>query len=147
MRIAIGSDHAGFELKESLRGFIGDLRHDAMDLGTNSTEPVDYPDVSAAAGRAVLEGRADRAIIICGSGAGACVAANKLRGIRAAVAHETYTAHQMVEHDDVNVLCLGARVVGTHVAVEVVAAFLNATFSHEERHRRRVAKVNELDTR
>jgi ribose 5-phosphate isomerase B len=103
--------------------------------------------VAAAAGRAVLEGRADRGIVICGSGAGACVAANKLRGIRAAVAQETYTAHQMVEHDDVNVLCLGARVIGTHVAVEVVEAFLNATFSHEERHRRRVAKVNELDAR
>ncbi|MGH8926162.1 MAG: ribose 5-phosphate isomerase B [Acidimicrobiia bacterium] len=147
MRVAIASDHAGLALKSIVVDAVVAAGHSALDLGTHTTEPVDYPDVAAAAGRAVLEGRADRGIVICGSGAGACVAANKLQGIRAAVAHETYTAHQMVQHDDVNVLCLGARVVGTHVAVEVVEAFLNATFSHEERHWRRLAKVKELDAR
>jgi ribose 5-phosphate isomerase B len=147
MRVAVASDHAGLALKEIVVEALVAAGHSALDLGTHTSDPVDYPDVAASAGRAVLEDRADRAIIICGSGAGACVAANKLRGIRAAVAHETYTAHQMVEHDDVNVLCLGARVVGTHVAVEVVQAFLGATFSHEERHRRRLAKVNDLDAR
>jgi ribose 5-phosphate isomerase B len=147
MRVAVASDHAGLALKEIVVEALVAAGHSALDLGTHTSDPVDYPDVAASAGRAVLEDRADRAIIICGSGAGACVAANKLRGIRAAVAHETYTAHQMVEHDDVNVLCLGARVVGTHVAVEIVQAFLGATFSNEDRHLRRLAKVNDLDAR
>jgi ribose 5-phosphate isomerase B len=147
MRVAVASDHAGLGLKAIVVEVVVAAGHSALDLGTHTFDPVDYPDVAASAGRAVLEDRADRGIIICGSGAGACVAANKLRGIRAAVAHETYTAHQMVEHDDVNVLCLGARVVGTHVAVEVVQAFLGATFSNEDRHLRRLAKVNDLDAR
>lgn len=145
MRIAIASDHAGFDLKGIVFEAVASAGHSALDLGTHNTEPVDYPDIAVAAGRAVTEGRADRAIVICGSGAGACVAANKLRGIRASIAHDTYTAHQMVEHDDVNVLCLGSRVVGTQLALEIVAAFVAAEFSDEDRHRRRLAKVNELD--
>jgi len=145
MRIAIASDHAGFDLKGIVVEAVASAGHSALDLGTHNTEPVDYPDIAVAAGRAVTEGRADRAIVICGSGAGACVAANKLRGIRASIAHDTYTAHQMVEHDDVNVLCLGSRVVGTQLALEIVAAFVAAEFSDEDRHRRRLAKVNELD--
>lgn len=147
MRVAVASDHAGLSLKAIVVETVVAAGHSAIDLGTHTTDPVDYPDIAVAAGRAVVEGRADRGIVICGSGAGACAAANKLKGIRAAIAHETYTAHQMVEHDDVNVLCLGARVIGTHLAVEVVAAFLGAKFSNEERHRRRLAKVNELDAR
>ena len=141
MRIAIGSDHAGFELKESLRGFIGDLRHDAMDLGTNSTEPVDYPDFAQAVGLAVQAGQADRGIVICGSGVGASVAANKVSGIRAGLCHDTYSAHQGVEHDDMNVLVLGGRVIGVETAREVIRAFLDARFTGAERHRRRLAKV------
>jgi ribose 5-phosphate isomerase B len=145
MRVAIASDHAGFELKNRVVDEVASWGHSALDLGTHDTEPVDYPDVATAASQAVVDGRADRGIVICGSGAGACVAANKIRGIRAAIAHDTYTAHQMVEHDDVNVLCLGARVVGSQLALELVRHFLEAEFSNEERHRRRLAKVNELD--
>jgi ribose 5-phosphate isomerase B len=147
MRVAVASDHAGLALKAIVVEAVVAAGHSALDLGTHTPDPVDYPDVSAAAGRAVLEGRADRAIIICGSGAGACVAANKLAGIRASIAHDTYTAHQMVEHDDVNVLCLGARVVGSQLAIEIVEHFLDAEFSGEERHQRRLDKVNDLDRR
>ena len=147
MRVAVASDHAGFDLKGVVVKEIAAWGHSALDLGTHDTQPVDYPDVAAAAGHAVVEGRADRAVIICGSGAGACVAANKMKGVRASIAHDTYTAHQMVEHDDVNVLCLGSRVVGAQLAVELVEHFLDAEFSGEDRHRRRLAKVNELDAR
>jgi len=145
VRIAIASDHAGFDLKQHLGPYLADEGFTVVDLGTHDTEPVDYPDFAAAVGRAVQEGRANRGIVICGSGAGAAVAANKLRGIRAAVAHDTYTAHQCVEHDDVNVVCLGSRVIGTAVAEEVVRAFLTARFSREERHQRRLAKVAALE--
>ena len=145
MRIALASDHAGFPLKEHLASWLTEAGHAIYDLGTHSTDPVDYPDYAAAAARAVLDGRANRAIVICGSGAGACVAANKLNGIRAAVAHDTYTAHQMVEHDDVNVLCLGSRVVGASLAEALVSAFLGASFTNEERHRRRLEKVKALE--
>lgn len=141
MRIAIGADHAGFPLKEKLTGVVQRLGHAVLDLGTHSTDPVDYPDFAAAVGRAIVDGRADRGIVVCGSGAGAVVAANKLRGIRAAQAHDTYTAHQCVEHDDVNVLGLGSRVIGEALANEVVTAFLGAEFSGEERHQRRLNKV------
>ena len=112
MRIALGADHAGYPLKEQLSKWLAESGHAVYDLGTHSAEPVDYPDFAAAVAQAVLDGRADRGILICGSGAGAAVAANKLHGIRSSIAHDTYTAHQMVEHDDVNVLCLGARVIG-----------------------------------
>ncbi len=146
MRIALASDHAGFELKEHLAKWLTESGHAVYDLGTHSLDPVDYPDYSAAAGRAVLDGRANRAIVVCGSGAGACVAANKLNGVRAALAHDTYTAQQMVEHDDVNLLCLGARVIGEKLAESVVAAFLGASFTGEERHRRRLEKIKALET-
>ena len=145
MRVAIAADHAGYELKGEVAEAVAAWGHSVLDLGTHDTTPVDYPDIAMAAGQAVVERRADRAIVICGSGAGACVAANKLRGIRAAIAHDTYTAHQMVEHDDVNVLCLGARVVGSQLAIELAGHFLAAEFSGDERHRRRLDKVNRLD--
>ncbi len=147
MRVAIGADHAGFALKNEMVSYIKSLGHDVLDLGTHSPEPVDYPDYAEAVGRALLEGRAERGIIICGSGVGASVAANKLPGIRAALCHDTYSAHQGVEHDDMNVLSLGARVIGPSLAEELIAAFLNARFSGEERHRRRLAKIAELEKR
>ncbi len=145
MRVAIGSDHAGFELKEQLKPFIAAAGHSVLDLGTDSTESVDYPDFSAAVGRAVIGGRADRGIVVCGSGAGAAIAANKLDGIRCAQATDTYTAHQAVEHDDVNVLALAARVTGVAVAEEIVLAFLRADFIRDERFIRRLNKVLELE--
>ena len=145
MRIAIGSDHAGFELKEELKQYIADAGHSVLDLGTDSTESVDYPDYSAAVGRAILAGRADRGVVVCGSGAGAAIAANKLDGIRAAVCHDTYTAHQAVEHDDVNVLALAARVTGVAVAEEIVTAYLGAEFIPEERYIRRLNTVLEIE--
>ncbi|MEX1092411.1 MAG: ribose 5-phosphate isomerase B [Acidimicrobiia bacterium] len=145
MRIALGSDHAGYPLKDDLASWLAESGHAVYDLGTHNTDPVDYPDYAAAVASAVLDGRADRGIIICGSGAGAAVAANKLNGIRASVAHDTYTARQMVEHDDVNVLCLGARVIGSEVARELITAFLQAKFSREDRHVRRVEKIRALE--
>jgi len=145
MRIAIAGDHAGYEMKEHLARFVADAGHAVTDLGTHSTEPVDYPDYAAAVAQAVLTGRVERGVIVCGSGAGASIAANKVRGIRAAVAHDTYTAHQCVEHDDANVLALGSRVIGVMLAEEVVLAFLEARFSGAERHTRRVAKIAALE--
>lgn len=145
MRVALAADHAGFELKERLAKVLADAGHAVYDLGTHTPDPVDYPDFAAAVARAVIDGRADRGVVVCGSGAGACVAANKVKGVRAGVAHDTYTAHQMVEHDDVNVLCLGSRVIGSMLAEEVTLAFLAAAFSGEERHRRRLAKVVALE--
>ncbi len=145
MRIAVGSDHAGFALKQDLAAYLRELGHQVLDVGTHSTAPVDYPDYAEAVGNAVLDGRADRAVLICGSGVGASVAANKLPGIRAGLCHDTYSAHQGVEHDDMNVLVMGSRVIGTELARELVRAFLGATFSGEERHRRRLAKVIALE--
>lgn len=145
MRVAIGADHAGFELKEELKSLIADAGHSVLDLGTDSTESVDYPDYSAAVGRAILTGRADRGIVVCGSGAGAAIAANKLDGIRCAQAGDTYTAHQAVEHDDINVLALAARVTGIAVAEEIVEAYLGAEFITDERFVRRLNKVLELE--
>jgi ribose 5-phosphate isomerase B len=145
MRIAVGSDHAGYQMKEHLASWLAEAGHAVYDLGTHSTDPVDYPDYSAAVAQAVLDGRADRGIIICGSGAGACIAANKFNGIRAGVAHDSYTAHQMVEHDDVNVLCLGSRVVGQALAEDLVRVFIEARFTREERHVRRIEKIRSLE--
>jgi len=145
VRVAVASDHAGYLLKQALATHLADAGYAVYDLGAHDQEPVDYPDIAAAASRAVVDGRAERAVIVCGSGAGACVAANKIKGIRAVIAHDTYTAHQAVEHDDVNVLCLGSRVIGEALAVELVDTFVNARFSNEERHRRRVDKVKALD--
>jgi RpiB/LacA/LacB family sugar-phosphate isomerase len=148
MRIAVASDHAGFELKRviaaELRGRGG---HEVLDLGTNSSDPVDYPDYAEALGNAVREGRAERGLLICGSGLGASIAANKLAGVRAGLCHDTYSAHQGVEHDDVNVLVLGARVIGPALAHEIVHAFLGARFSGDERHVRRLNKVKALEAR
>jgi len=147
MRIAIGSDHAGFELKGALGKHLRELGHEVVDVGTNSTEPVDYPDFADAVGKAVLGGRAERGVLICGSGVGASVAANKLRGIRAGLCHDTYSAHQGVEHDDMNVLVLGARVIGVALAHDLVTAYLGAKFTNEERHVRRLGKIKALEAR
>jgi len=145
MRIAVASDHAGFELKQDLVKYLEELGHTVLDLGTNSDAPVDYPDYAVAIGRAVVEQRAERGVLICGSGVGASVAANKLKGIRAGLCHDTYSAHQGVEHDDMNVLVLGGRVIGPALARELVTAFVHATFSGEERHIRRLNKVKALE--
>ncbi len=145
MRIAAGADHAGYELKQHVVAYLRGQGHEVEDLGTDSTEPVDYPDFSAAVGRAVVEGRAERGIVICGSGVGASVAANKLVGVRAGLCHDTYSAAQGVEHDDINVLVLGARVIGTSLAEVLVNAFVAARFSRAERHVRRLAKVHALE--
>ncbi|MGA2134149.1 MAG: RpiB/LacA/LacB family sugar-phosphate isomerase [Bryobacteraceae bacterium] len=141
MMVAVASDHAGFPLKARLIEELHQLGHQTVDLGTDSTDPVDYPDYSRAAAEAVLQGRAERAVLLCGSGAGACVAANKFKGIRAATCHDPFSAHQSVEDDDVNVMCLGARVVGPSLAVDLVREYVAAKFSGLERHKRRLAKV------
>ena len=145
MRTVIGSDHAGFELKVALAKHLHDLGHEVLDVGTNSTDPVDYPDFAAAVGKAILDGRADRGVLICGSGVGASVAANKIRGIRAGLCHDTYSAHQGVEHDDMNVLVLGARVIGPALAHELVESYMKAQFTKEERHMRRLGKIKALE--
>ena len=148
MQLVIGSDHAGYELKQNIAAHMHELGHPVIDVGAESgTTPVDYPDYAEMLGIALLEDRADRGIFICGSGVGATVAANKLPGIRAGLCHDTYSAHQGVEHDDMNVLVLGARVIGVELARELVRAFLAAHFSGEERHQRRLAKVAALETR
>ena len=145
MRTVIGSGHAGFELKTTLAKFLRDLGDDAVDVGTRSANPVDYPDFAEAVGKAVLDGRADRGVLICGSGVGASVAANKLHGIRAGLCHDSYSAHQGVEHDDMNVLVLGSRAIGPMLAKECVRAFAGAKFTHEERHVRRLNKVKAIE--
>jgi ribose 5-phosphate isomerase B len=147
MRIVISSDHAGFPLKEDLTAFIRQLGHQVVDVGTHSTEPVDYPDYAEALSKALLDGLAERGVLICGSGVGASVAANKLPGIRAGLCHDTYSAHQGVEHDDMNVLVLGGRVIGPELARELVTAYLGATFTGEERHLRRLQKLSALEDR
>ena len=145
MKIACGFDHAGFPLKEMVIAALQEGGHDVLDLGTDSEEPVDYPDVAIRVGEAVRDGRAQRGVLVCGSGAGVAVAATKMAGIRAATVSETYTAHQCVEHDDVNVLCLGARVIGPELAADILRAFAAASFTGEERHRRRLDKVNAIE--
>ena len=145
MKIAIGSDHAGFELKCLIVDFVRKLGHDPVDLGTHNTDPVDYPDYSEKVGVAVRDGQVERGIVICGSGVGASVAANKIHGVRAGLCHDTYSAHQGVEHDDMNVLVLGGRVIGPEMAKELVRAYVSASFTGEERHIRRLQKVNLLE--
>jgi ribose 5-phosphate isomerase B len=145
MHLALASDHAGLDLKEELAAFAAGLGHEIEDLGTHSKDPTDYPDAARAVAAAVTGGRAERGIVVCGSGAGVSIAANKVPGIRAAVCHDTYTAHQAVEHDDMNVLCLGSRVVGPALAAEIVAAFLAARFSGEARHQRRLDKLMAIE--
>jgi ribose 5-phosphate isomerase B len=145
MRIACAFDHAGFPLKGLVLSLVRELGHEAVDLGTNSPEPVDYPDIARAGAEAVRDGSVERSVVVCGSGAGVAVAACKVPGIRAACAHDTYTAHQCVEHDDVNVLCLGARVIGPALAADVIRAFLGAHFTGEERHVRRLGKITAIE--
>jgi ribose 5-phosphate isomerase B len=147
MRVAIGADHAGFQLKQIISEYLRSAAHTVIDVGTDSDEPVDYPDYAEALGKAVLEGQAERGVLICGSGVGACVAANKIPGIRAGQCHDSYSARQGVEHDDMNVLVLGARVIGSALACDLVDLFLAAQFSDEERHRRRLQKVKALERR
>jgi ribose 5-phosphate isomerase B len=145
VRIACAFDHAGFPLKALVLEIVTQTGHEPVDLGTWSTDPVDYPDTARLAADAVRQDRADRAVLVCGSGAGVAVAACKFPGIRAAVAHDTYTAHQSVEHDDCNVLCLGARVIGPALASDVLRTYVAARFTGEERHRRRLGKVEGIE--
>lgn len=147
MRVAIGADHAGFDLKAIVARHLAALGHEVDDLGTYGTDPVDYPDFAAAVGEAVRSGGALRGVVICGSGVGASVAANKLPGVRAGLCHDTYSAHQGVEHDDMNVLVMGSRVIGAELAKELSAAFMAARFTGEARHVRRLGKVSALERR
>ncbi len=147
MRIAVACDHAGFTIKDEIINLLQTMGQEIEDLGTYDQEPVDYPDYAEKAGTAILNGQAERAIILCGSGVGVCVAANKIKGIYAGTCHDTYSAHQGVEHDNMNVLCLGARVVGVELAKEIVISFVNAKFSMEDRHLRRVNKIHELENK
>ena len=145
MRIACALDHAGVPLRQFVFETLSALGHETVDLGVATTDPVDYPDIARLAAERVLNGEADRAVIVCGSGAGVAVAACKFPGIRATCAHDTYTAHQCVEHDDVNVLCLGARVIGPALAADVIRAYLGAEFTGEERHARRLGKIDAIE--
>ena len=145
MKLVVGSDHAGFQLKNEMATLLKSLGHEVLDVGAYDERPSDYPDFAEAVGRAVLDGRAERGVLICGSGVGASVAANKLVGIRAGMCHDTYSAHQGVEHDNINVLVLGSRVVGVKLAEDLVKTFLGAQFTREERHVRRLAKVKALE--
>lgn len=147
MRIVLGSDHAGFEMKQDLVAFVRKLGHEVLDVGTNSTGPVDYPDYAEAVGQAIRGKQAERGILICGSGVGASIAANKLPGIRAGLCHDIYSAHQGVEHDAMNVLVLGSRVIADELAHDLVARYLTAQFTNEERHVRRLGKVADLEKR
>jgi ribose 5-phosphate isomerase B len=145
MRIAVASDHGGFALKPAVLAAVSAAGHEALDLGAYNAEPSDYPDFALRIGDAIRRGEVERGILICGSGVGACIAANKINGVYAAVCHDTYSAHQGVEHDDMNVLCLGARIVGAALAEELVKAFLAARFSREERHMRRTGKTKKIE--
>lgn len=145
MRIAVASDHAGFPLKDLVIQTVREAGHEPVDLGTHNTDAVDYPDYAAKVGQAIQEGQAERGILVCGSGVGACIAANKIHGIYAGLCHDVYSAAQGVEHDDMNVLCLGARIIGPAVVPGLVTAFLDAKFSDEERHHRRVGKIRAIE--
>lgn len=145
MRVAVGADHEGYALKEEIVQVLRDEGHEVDDLGTHDLEPVDYPDFARAVGEAVRGGAAERGILVCGSGVGVSVAANKIPGIRAGLCHDYYSAHQSVEHDNVNVLCLGPNVIGRRLALDLVQAWLSAKFSGEERHVRRVGKIEQIE--
>jgi RpiB/LacA/LacB family sugar-phosphate isomerase len=147
MKITIGSDHAGFALKKVLMEHLQNSGHELVDVGTHSTAPVDYPDYAEAVAQGVLHGGTERGILICGSGVGASVAANKIPGIRAGLCHDSYSAHQGVEHDNLNVLVLGARVVADELAKDLCTIFLNARFTGEGRHQRRLAKIQGIERR
>jgi ribose 5-phosphate isomerase B len=147
MKLAIGADHAGFPLKGPVVQLLKSWGHTVNDCGTHSTDPVDFPDIAKKVCDEVLNGRSQRGILVCGTGVGACIAGNKIRGIRAALCHDTYSAHQCVEHDDVNLLCIGAWIIGPKVAEEILTAFLNAKFSTNEDFRRRVRKLEQMEQR
>ena len=145
MQIVVGADHRGYCLKDVIAGHLRAAGHDVTDVGTNDGDSVDYPDLAIVVGRAIQDGTATRGVLVCGSGVGAVIAANKLNGIRAGICHDTYSAHQGVEHDDMNVLCLGSHVIGEDLALEIVDAFVAARFRDEERYRRRLEKVQALE--
>ncbi len=145
MKVAVATDHGGYPLKETVISTLKDLGHEPIDFGTDSMESVDYPDFTKKAGEAVAKGDADRAILLCGSGVGVCITANKIHGVYACVCHDTYTAFQGVEHDQMNALCLGARVIGTELAIYIVKAFMTAKPSNAARHLRRVGKMKEIE--
>jgi RpiB/LacA/LacB family sugar-phosphate isomerase len=145
MKVVVGSDHAGYQLKMAMGEFLRSLGHEVLDVGAYDEKASDYPDFADKVGRAVLDGKSERGVLICGSGVGASVAANKLRGIRAGMCHDTYSAHQGVEHDDINILVLGSRVIGVALAQDLVKAFMGAKFTHEERHVRRLGKVKVME--
>jgi ribose 5-phosphate isomerase B len=145
MKIAVGADHGGFHLKENTSELLKEMGHEVMDIGAFTDEPSDYPDFSAAVAGLITRGKAKRGILICGSGVGACIAANKFHGVRASVCHDTFSARQGVEDDDMNVLCLGARIIGPMLAAEVIQAFLSARFSNASRHKRRLEKVKAIE--
>jgi ribose 5-phosphate isomerase B len=147
MRLVVGGDHAGFPLKGPVVETLRSWGHDVTDVGTDSTDPVDFPDIAELVCETVRKGEAERGIMVCGTGVGAAIAANKFRGIRAALCHDVYSAHQSVEHDDVNVLCIGAQIVGDKLAFDLLRAFLEAEHSPDEEFRRRVAKLTELEDR
>jgi ribose 5-phosphate isomerase B len=147
MKIVIGSDHAGFQLKVAMGDLLRSLGHEVLDIGAFNENPSDYPDYAEAVGRAVVDKKAERGLLVCGSGVGVSVAANKIPGVRAAMCHDTYSAHQGVEHDDMNVLVLGSRVIGVMLAQDLVKSFLGAKFTNEERHVRRLNKVKALETK
>ncbi len=147
MRVVLGSDHAGFEMKQNILAHVKAVGHQVLDVGTDSTSPVDYPDFAEAVGMAIINGEADRGILICGSGVGAVVAVNKIPGIRAGVCHDCYSAHQGVEHDNMNVLVLGSRVIAANLAHDLVWLFLGAEFTGEERHVKRLEKVQKLESK
>lgn len=145
MRIVVGADHRGYEMKDDIAAALRQAGHEVLDVGTDSADSVDYPDYARAVGEALADGRAERGILVCGSGVGASIAANKMRGVRAALCHDTYSARQGVQHDDMNVLCLGSRVIGSELALELVKAFVEARLLDEERYRRRLEKVAEME--
>ena len=146
MKLAIGADHAGFDLKSQVVPWLQAAGHDVLDVGAHTLDPADdFPDFAAAVGRTLTGGTAERGLMICGSGVGASIASNKVNGIRAALCHDTYTARQGVEHNDMNVLCLGGRVIGIETAKEVISAFLGASFTHDERFQRRIDKVGKIE--
>jgi ribose 5-phosphate isomerase B len=145
MRLVIGSDHAGFALKATVMDHVRSLGHEVIDVGSHDPDPVDFPDVARKVAAAITEGKAERGLMVCGTGVGASIAANKMKGIRAAVCHDVHSAHQSVEHDDVNVMCIGAKIVGPWLAQDLITAYLAAEFSTDEDFRRRVAKLHDMD--
>ncbi|WP_395710669.1 ribose 5-phosphate isomerase B [Reyranella sp.] len=145
MKVVVGSDHAGFAMKRELMPFLQELGHEIDDVGSYDPDPVDFPDIARKVAAAIVSGRSERGLMVCGTGVGAAIGANKMKGIRAAVCHDIHSAHQCVEHDDVNVMCIGAQIVGAWLAKDLIAAYLAAKFSTEEEFRRRVAKLADMD--